>query len=71
MSTSDQNSIPTVKPFGNCEDARGFYQLLVAHVSWLAVHNFSKTTLEKRALYVKTFALWCLDCDLTLSLIHI
>ena len=65
MSTPQPNRIPTVKPFGNIEDPRGFYQLLQAHVSWLAVHNFSKTTLEKRALYVKTFALWCLDCDLT------
>ena len=65
MSTPDQNPLPVVKPFGNSEDPRGFYQLLVAHVTWLAVHNFSKTTVEKRALYVKTFALWCVDCDLT------
>ena len=29
------------------------------------MHNFSKTTVEKRALYVKAVALWCIDCDLT------
>ena len=65
MSTPEQNPIPVVKPLGNSEDPRGFYQLLVAHVTWLAVHNFSKTTVEKRALYVRAFALWCIDCDLT------
>ena len=65
MSTPDRNSNHVVKPFGNAEDPRGFYQLLVAHVTWLAVHNFSKTTVEKRALYVKAFALWCIDCDLS------
>ena len=65
MSTLEQNPIPAVKPFGNSEDPRGFYQLLVAHVTWLAVHNFSKTTVEKRALYVRAFALWCIDCDLS------
>jgi integrase/recombinase XerD len=64
MTTPDQNPIPSLKPFGNTEDPRGFYQLLIAHIAWLAVHNFSKTTLEKRALYVRAFAVWCLDCDL-------
>ena len=65
MSTPDHNPIPVVKPFGNTEDLLGFYQLLVSHVTWLAVHNFSKTTVEKRALYVKAFAMWCIDGDLS------
>jgi integrase/recombinase XerD len=64
MSNTNSNNPPNVKPFGNSEYPRGFYQLLLAHVTWLAVHNFSKTTVEKRALYVKSFALWCSDCDL-------
>ena len=65
MSNTNSNNPPNVKPFGNTEDPLGFYQLLLAHVTWLAVHNFSKTTVEKRALYVKAFALWCIDCDLS------
>ena len=65
MSNAKSNNPPNVKPFGDTDDPRGFYQLLLAHVTWLAVHNFSKTTVEKRALYVKAFALWCIDCDLT------
>ena len=69
MSTPDHNPIPAVKPVGNTEDPRGFYQLLVAHITWLAVHNFSNTTLEKRALYVKALASWCIDCDLTSPLV--
>ncbi len=65
MSNANSNTPTTVKPFGNTEDPRGFYQLLLAHVTWLSVHNFSKTTVEKRGLYVKAFALWCIECDLT------
>ena len=30
MSTPDRNSNQVLKPFGNAEDPRGFYQLLVA-----------------------------------------
>ena len=30
MSTPDRNSNQVLKPFGNTEDPRGFYQLLVA-----------------------------------------
>jgi hypothetical protein len=61
MSTPDQPLIPSVKPFGNTEDPRGFYQLLRAHVTWLSVHNFSKTTGEKRALsyYWEEFSADC------------
>ena len=54
----------TVKPFGDSTDPRGFYQLLIEHLAWLACHNFSRTTVEKRAVYVRAFAVWCLDCDL-------
>ncbi len=50
MSIPEHNPIPVVKPFGNSEDPRDVYQLLVAHVTGLAVHNFSKTNVEKRAL---------------------
>ena len=54
----------TLKPFGNSDDPRGFYQLLREHLAWLAVHNFSPTTVNKRGLYVRAFALWCLERDL-------
>jgi integrase/recombinase XerD len=53
-----------VKPFGDQQDPAGFYQLLVAHLNWLAIHNFSAKTIEKRALYVRAFGLWCLQRDL-------
>jgi integrase/recombinase XerD len=64
MSNANSNNRPNVKPFGNTEDPLGFYQLLVAHVTWLAVHNFSLTTTTKRALYVRAFGLWCLERDI-------
>ena len=64
MSNANSNNPPNVKPFGDTDDPLGFYQLLVAHVTWLAVHNFSLTTTTKRALYVRAFGLWCLERDI-------
>lgn len=55
---------PNVKPFGDTQDPLGFYQLLIAHITWLAIHNFSLTTTTKRALYIRAFALWCLERDI-------
>ncbi|MEZ6154101.1 MAG: site-specific tyrosine recombinase XerC [Pirellulaceae bacterium] len=53
-----------LKPFGNSDDARGFYQLLREHLAWLSVHNFSPTTVKKRGVYVRAFAVWCFERDL-------
>ena len=64
MAKSDSNRFQ-LKPFGDTLDPQGFYPLLQAHLAWLATHNFSATTIRKRALYVRAFALWCLDRDLT------
>ncbi len=50
-----------MKPFGNSTDPAGFWLLLQAHLSWLAVHNYSAATIHKRGVYVRSFALWCLD----------
>ena len=52
-----------LKPFGNIEDAVGFYQLLQEHLTWLKVHNFSPSTVRTRGVYVRAFALWCLERD--------
>ena len=49
----------TLKPFGNVEDASSFYQLLLEHLTWLKVHNFSPSTVRTRGVYVRAFALWC------------
>ena len=57
-----------VKPFGNMASPHGFYQLLQQHVDWLALHNFSDCTIEKRALYVRAFGLWCLERDIVTPL---
>ena len=54
-----------MQPFGNPTDPRGFWLLLQAHLTWLRVHNYSEATIRKRAVYVRAFALWCLDRDLT------
>lgn len=51
-------------PFGNSDDPQGHYQLLLQHLRWLELHNFSPTTVRKRALYVRSFALWSLERDL-------
>jgi len=61
---NSNNNPPNVKPFGDTTDPIGFYQLLVAHITWLAIHNFSLTTTTKRALYVRAFGLWCLERDI-------
>ena len=51
--------------FGDSTDPRGFWLLLQEHTTWLQVHNYSEATIKKRALYVRSFALWCLDRDLS------
>lgn len=54
-----------MQPFGNPTDPRGFWLLLQEHRQWLQVHNYSEATIKKRAIYVRQFALWCLDRDLS------
>ena len=53
-----------LKPVGDTSDPRGFYLLLTEHLQWLKVHNFAPATIHKRGLYVRAFALWCLERDL-------
>ena len=53
-----------LKPFGDADNATGFYQLLREHLTWLEIHNFSPSTVRTRATYVRAFALWCLQRDL-------
>ena len=54
-----------MQPFGDATDLRGFWRLLQEHTTWLRVHNYSEATIKKRALYVRSFSLWCLDRDLS------
>ena len=51
--------------FGDDSDPRGFWLLLLQHVEHLQVRNYAPDTIRIRANYVKHFALWCLDRDLT------
>ena len=53
-----------LKPFGNVDDPNGFYQLLLEHLTWLKVRNFSPSTVRTRGVYVRAFGLWCLERDL-------
>ena len=53
-----------LQPFGDPTDANGFFNLLSQHLNWLEIHNFSPATVKKRAIYVRSFALWCLERDL-------
>ena len=65
MFNDNSNSNPlNVKHFGDTNDPLGFYQLLIAHTTWPAIHNFSLTTTTKRALYVRAFGLWYLERDI-------
>ena len=48
-----------IKPFGKPDDPLGFYHLLQQHINWLAIRNFSTSTLKKRITYVRAFAMWC------------
>ncbi|MCO8124100.1 site-specific tyrosine recombinase XerC [Stieleria sp. TO1_6] len=52
-------------PFGDDSDPRGFWLLLLEHVEHLQVRNFAADTIRIRANYVRAFALWCLERDLT------
>ena len=54
-----------LKPFGDTSDPRGFWLLLQAHQQWLRVHNFAPATIHKRGVYVRAFALWSLQRDLS------
>lgn len=55
----------TVKPFGDPEDDYGFYRLLIEHTTWQRERNYSEATIKKRITYVRQFARWCCDRDLT------
>lgn len=54
-----------MQPFGDSSDPLGFWRLLQEHLGYLQVRNFSDVTIRKRALYVRSFALWCLQRDLS------
>jgi len=54
-----------MQPFGDASDPRGFWLLLQEHLTWLAVHNYSQYTIRTRGVYVRAFALWSLERDLT------
>ncbi|TWU02317.1 site-specific tyrosine recombinase XerC [Stieleria varia] len=53
------------KSFGDTTDPRGFYRLLVEHTEWLRMRNYSEATIKKRITYVRQFAQWCHDRDLS------
>ena len=63
MSSSLNTVLAT--PFGDDSDPRGFWRLLLQHVDHLKVANYAASTVRSRAQYVKAFALWCLDRDLS------
>ena len=52
------------KPFGDETDPRGFWLLLMEHIANMKVRNYSVDTMRLRMVYVRNFALWCLDRDL-------
>ena len=52
------------KPFGDETDPRGFWLLLMEHIANMKVRNYSVSTMRLRMVYVRNFALWCLDRDL-------
>ena len=60
---SHNQTTPT-QPFGSSDDPQGFYRLLLQHLEWLRVRNFSEATVRSRWVYVRHFALWCLERDL-------
>ncbi len=62
--SSNLNTV-LASPFGDDSDPRGFWLLLLDHVEHLQVRNFAADTVRIRANYVRAFALWCLDRDLT------
>ena len=53
-----------LKPIGDTSDPRGFWLLMQEHLQWLKVHNFARATIQKRGVYLRAFAAWCLERDL-------
>src|SRR6056297_3611009 len=62
--SSNLNTV-LASPFGDDSDPRGFWLLLQEHIEHLTVRNYAPDTIRIRANYVKAFALWCLDRDLS------
>ena len=53
-------------PIGDPSKPTGFQNQLDAHVEDLEAHNFSSHTVNNRIVYVRRFAMWCLERDLTM-----
>lgn len=60
-----KHEIRPLKPLGDTSDPRGFWLLIQEHLQWLRVHNFARATIQKRGIYVRAFASWCIERDLT------
>lgn len=52
------------RPFGDETDPRGFWRLLLEHLQNMQVRNYAADTIRLRALYVRAFAVWCLERDI-------
>ncbi|MEM6363776.1 MAG: site-specific tyrosine recombinase XerC [Planctomycetota bacterium] len=59
------DKLPTIKPIGDINDPSGFHALLTQHAMHLQVRNFSIATIKKRITYVRAFAVWSIERDLT------
>ena len=53
------------QPFGDASDPRGFWLLLLEHLEHLQVRNYAPDTVRVRALYVRAFARWCIERELS------
>lgn len=52
-------TVPRAAELGDLQDPRGFAALLVEHLTWLRVHNYSERTVPYREKTLVAFALWC------------
>jgi integrase/recombinase XerD len=53
------------RPPGDPNDPFGFIVLSEAFLTWMAVTNYSESTIKNRRTYLKYFIVWCDDRGLT------
>src|SRR6185312_6048810 len=46
-------------------DPQGLAAFVVRYLEWLAVHNYSASTIENREVYLGYFVIWCTERGLT------
>src|SRR5690349_21101663 len=56
---------PAKRALTDQHDPQGLAAFVVRYLEWLAVHNYSASTIENREVYLGYFVIWCTERGLT------